>query len=46
MTALSSAAQPLQPMSDKGLPFVVWIPYVLTRFGKRLEELHIQHLRT
>lgn len=38
--------QPLQLMSDNGLPFVVWMPYVLTRFGKRLEELHIQHLRT
>jgi transposase InsO family protein len=33
-------------MSDNGLPFVVWMPYVLTRFGKRLQELHIQHLRT
>ena len=38
--------QPLQLMSDNGLPFVVWMPYVLTRFGKRLQELHIQHLRT
>ncbi len=38
--------QPLQLMSDNGLPFVVWMPYVLTRFGRRLEELHIQHLRT
>jgi transposase InsO family protein len=38
--------QPLQLMSDNGLPFVVWMPYVLTRFGKRLNELHIQHLRT
>lgn len=38
--------QPLQLMSDNGLPFVFWIPYVLTKFGKRLEELHIQHLRT
>jgi transposase InsO family protein len=38
--------QPLQLMTDNGRPFVVWMPYVLTRFGKRLEELHIQHLRT
>jgi transposase InsO family protein len=38
--------QPLQLMSDNGQPFVVWMPYVLTRFGKRLQELHIQHLRT
>lgn len=37
---------PLQLMSDNGLPFVVWMPYVLTRFGKRLQDLHIQHLRT
>ncbi len=38
--------QPLQLMTDNGLPFVTWLPYVLTGFGKRLEELHIQHLRT
>jgi transposase InsO family protein len=38
--------RPLQVMSDNGQPFVVWMPYVLTRFGKRLQELHIQHLRT
>lgn len=38
--------QPLQLMSDNGVPFVVWMPYVLTRFGKHLRELHIQHLRT
>lgn len=38
--------QPLQLMSDNGTPFVVWMPYVLTRFGKRLQELHIHHLRT
>ena len=38
--------QPLQVMSDNGQPFVFWMPYVLTRFGKRLQDLHIQHLRT
>ncbi len=38
--------RPLELMSDNGQPFVVWMPYVLTRFGKRLRELHIQHLRT
>lgn len=38
--------QPLQLMSDNGRPFVVWMPGVLTLFGKRLQELHIQHLRT
>jgi transposase InsO family protein len=38
--------QPLELMSDNGQPFVYWMPYVLTRFGKRLQELHIQHLRT
>src|SRR6266853_1421662 len=29
--------QPLELMSDNGQPFVYWMPYVLTRFGKRLE---------
>ncbi len=38
--------QPLELMSDNGQPFVTWVPSVLTRFGKRLEELHINHLRT
>lgn len=38
--------QPLELMSDNGQPFVTWLPYVLTRFGKRLKELHINHLRT
>lgn len=38
--------QPLELMSDNGLPFVTWMPYVLTGFGKRLQELHINHLRT
>jgi transposase InsO family protein len=38
--------QPLQLMSDNGQPFVTWMPGVLTLFGKRLQELHIQHLRT
>ncbi len=38
--------KPLQVMSDNGNPFVVWMPGVLTRFGKRLRDLHIRHLRT
>jgi transposase InsO family protein len=38
--------QPLQLMSDNGSPFVVWMPGVLTMFGKRLRDLHIKHLRT
>lgn len=38
--------RPLQLMSDNGLPFVVWMPGMLTHFGKRLRDLHIQHLRT
>ena len=38
--------RPLELMSDNGQPFVVWMPYVLTRFGKRLRDLHINHLRT
>jgi len=37
---------PFELMSDNGLPFVFWMPYVLTRFGKRLQPLHILHLRT
>jgi transposase InsO family protein len=38
--------QPLDLMSDNGTPFVTWIPYVLTSFGTRLQELHINHVRT
>jgi transposase InsO family protein len=38
--------QPLELMSDNGRPFVFWMPGVLTLFGKRLRDLHIQHLRT
>src|SRR6202165_2004896 len=38
--------RPVQLMSDNGLPFVVWMPGVLTLFGKRLRDLLIQHLRT
>jgi transposase InsO family protein len=38
--------RPLQLMSDNGLPFVVWMPGMLTLFGKRLRDLRIQHLRT
>jgi transposase InsO family protein len=38
--------QPLELMSDNGSPFVVWMPGVLTMFGKRLRDLRIRHLRT
>jgi transposase InsO family protein len=38
--------QPLQLMSDNGKPFVGWLPSLLSSFGKRLAELHVQHLRT
>jgi transposase InsO family protein len=38
--------KPLDLMSDNGSPFVVWMPGVLTRFGKTLEELEIRHIRT
>lgn len=38
--------QPLELMTDNGNPFVAWMPGVLTLFGRRLQELHIQHLRT
>lgn len=37
---------PLELMSDNGSPFVIWMPGVLTLFGKTLEELRIRHLRT
>lgn len=37
---------PLELMSDNGSPFVVWMPGVLTLFGKTLEDLRIRHLRT
>ncbi len=37
---------PLELMSDNGSPFVVWMPGVLTLFGKRLADLRVRHLRT
>jgi transposase InsO family protein len=37
---------PLELMSDNGAPFVVWMPGVLTLFGKTLAELRIKHIRT
>ena len=37
---------PLELMSDNGSPFVVWMPGVLTLFGKTLEELRIRHIWT
>jgi putative transposase len=37
---------PLEIMSDNGAPFVVWMPNVLTLFGKTLAELEIKHIRT
>jgi transposase InsO family protein len=37
---------PLELMSDNGTPFVIWMPGVLTLFGRTLEELRIRHLRT
>jgi transposase InsO family protein len=37
---------PLELMSDNGAPFVVWMPNVLTLFGKTLEQLRIRHVRT
>ncbi len=38
--------QPLAVMSDNGTPFVIWMPGVLTRFGKTLQDLSIRHIRT
>jgi transposase InsO family protein len=37
---------PLEVMSDNGVPFVVWMPGVLTLFGRTLAELRIRHIRT
>jgi len=37
---------PHEVMSDNGAPFVVWMPGVLTLFGKTLAHLHIRHIRT
>jgi transposase InsO family protein len=37
---------PLAVMTDNGTPFVVWMPGVLTAFGKTLRELEIRHIRT
>src|SRR5712692_6154803 len=37
---------PLDVMSDNGTLFVHWMPGVLTRFGRTLEELHIRHIKT
>lgn len=37
---------PLELMSDNGSPFVVWMPGVLTLFGKRLADLRVRHIRT
>ncbi len=38
--------QPLAVMSDNGSPFVVWMPGVLTAFGKTLKEMAVRHIRT
>jgi transposase InsO family protein len=37
---------PVELMSDNGSPFVVWMPGVLTLFGKTLHELRVRHVRT
>jgi transposase InsO family protein len=38
--------KPLDLMSDNGMPFVTWLPGVLSGFGRTLEELRIRHIRT
>ncbi len=38
--------QPLDLMSDNGIPFVSWLPGVLSGFGRTLQELQIRHIRT
>ena len=43
---LELCGTPLELMSDNGTPFVMWMPGVLTLFGKTLEDLRIRHLRT
>ena len=37
---------PLELMSDNGTPFVVWMPGVLTLFGRTLADLRVRHIRT
>ena len=37
---------PIELMSDNGTPFVVWMPGVLTLFGKALADLRVRHIRT
>ena len=37
---------PHEVMSDNGAPFVVWMPGVMTLFGKTLAKLEIKHVRT
>jgi len=43
---LELCGTPIELMSDNGSPFVVWMPGVLTLFGKTLQDLHIRHIRT
>ena len=43
---LELCGTPHEVMSDNGSPFVVWMPGVLTLFGKTLAELEIRHIRT
>jgi transposase InsO family protein len=43
---LELCGTPIELMSDNGSPFVVWLPGVLTLFGKTLEDLRIRHIRT
>jgi len=38
--------KPFDVMSDNGTLFVHWMPGVLTRFGRTLEELRIRHIKT
>lgn len=38
--------EPFEVMSDNGKPFVGWMPWLMSGFGKRLQDLHIRHIRT
>jgi len=44
--AIELCGKPLDVMTDNGSPFVYWMPGVLTRFGRTLQELRIRHIRT
>lgn len=44
--SIDLCGRPLALMTDNGSPFVVWMPGVLTKFGRTLQDLQIRHIRT